>query len=244
MDDDLFDEIQMECELDRIGNEMVRSFSDSDVKDQVQLVLSIGKRTIEESFRLGEMLVSKKQEKGHGNWLPFLDEIGLGERTARNLMRAFNEKDKFIEGMTYSELIGDIKSADSADMSIKDNSSYQSPPDPYAGWSDDEKILRERWANGQTIVINMDIHKNLVRYASDLQVYKRIDRGTDWGNPFIMDADGTRDEVCDWYADHYLTHKKSLLNKIHTLKGKVLGCHCYPKRCHGNHLKSLADGEV
>jgi len=26
------------------------------------------------------------------------------------------------------------------------------------------------------------------------------------------------------------------------IKGKVLGCWCYPERCHGNYLKDLADG--
>jgi hypothetical protein len=211
------------------------SFTDKEVKDQVQLVLGFGKRTIEESFKLGEMLVSKKAEKGHGNWLPYLEDIGINERFAQRLMTAFKDKDNYIEGMTYSELVKDIKNDEKSDLPPE-------PVDPFKDWSEEEKRLRVEWNEGKnTIVINMEKHPHLVRYAADLQVYKRIDRGTDWGNPFLLDADGTRDQVCDWYQEHYLAYKKSLLNRIGTLKGKILGCHCYPKRCHGDTLKTLAN---
>jgi len=216
--------------------ELQLSFSDDEVKSQVQLVLGFGKRTIEESFKLGEMLVFKKQEKGHGNWLPYLEEIGLPEQTAWRLMKAFNEKDNFVDGMTLKELTGEIKSPPGGNIPEPE------PPDPFVGWSEEEKKLRLEWDDGKnTIIVHMDKHKNLVRYACDRQVYKRIDRGTDWGNPFIMDVDGTRDQVCDWYEIHYLPYKKSLRNRINTLKGKILGCHCYPNRCHGETLKNIAD---
>lgn len=49
--------------------------TDAQVKQQVEVVFSAGRRTIEESIKLGGMLVAKKEEKGHGNWLPFLEEI-------------------------------------------------------------------------------------------------------------------------------------------------------------------------
>ena len=216
--------------------ELQLSFSDQQVKAQVQLVLGFGKRTIEESFKLGEMLVFKKEEKEHGSWIPFLEEVGLSQSTAKRLMTAFRDKDKYIEGMTFSELAKDNKTPDSGDIEEPEK------PDPFKDWSEEEKKLRLEWDDGKnTIVINMDKHPHLVRYASDLQVYKRIDRGTDWGNPFLLDADGTRDEICDWYEIHYLPYKKSLRNRINTLKGKILGCHCYPNRCHGETLKNIAD---
>jgi hypothetical protein len=220
--------------------ELQLSFSDQDVKAQVQLVLGFGKRTIEESFKLGEMLVFKKQEKGHGNWLPYLKEIGLGEDTASRMMKAFNEKDKLIEGMTISQLVRPLNNANGG-ISEPEPVPVPEPPDPFKDWSEEEKKLRLEWDNGKnTIIVHMDRHKNLVRYACDRQVYKRIDRGTDWGNPFIMDVDGTRDQVCDWYEIHFLPYKK-IRTKIFTLKGKILGCHCYPNRCHGETLKNIAD---
>ena len=43
-------------------------------------------------------------------------QYDFAERTAYKLIKAFKEKDKFVEGMTYSELIGDIKTAESAVM--------------------------------------------------------------------------------------------------------------------------------
>ena len=221
-------------------NNILKSFTDDQVKDQVKLVLSIGKRTIEESFKLGEMLVQKKQEKGHGNWLPFLEEIGLPIRTAQNLMKAFTDKDTYIEGMTFKELINPSSKNETVSYLKSDP---PPPPDPFKDWTPQEKELREKWEKGETVVINMDTHKHLVRYASDLQVYVRIDRGTAWGNPFIMDADGTRDEVCDWYEENYLPYKKSLLTKLKSLKGKMLGCHCYPERCHGDSLKTIISNE-
>ena len=109
------------------------------------------------------------------------------------------------------------------------------------GWSDEEKKLISEWQSGKTIVINMERHTNLVKYAYNKQILILIDRRSEWGNPFILNADGTRDEVCDWYRDYYLPHKRSLLNKIKTMRGKILGCHCHPLRCHGDILKYLAD---
>ena len=52
----------------------------------------------------------------------------------------------------------------------------------------------------------------------------RIDRKSEWGNPFLLDADGNRDQVCDWYAAIYWPHKASLHRNIHELHGKALGC--------------------
>jgi hypothetical protein len=63
----------------------------------------------------------------------------------------------------------------------------------------------------------------------------RIDRNTEWGNPFQMDKDGDRDTVCDSY-EIFFPRKFSLHNRLDELKGKVLGCWCYPDRCHGMYL--------
>jgi hypothetical protein len=63
-----------------------------------------------------------------------------------------------------------------------------------------------------------------------------------WGNPFEMPGDGDRDTVCDYYALSYLPLRSSLLTEIHSLKGKVLACWCYPERCHGDYLAELANG--
>jgi hypothetical protein len=109
-------------------------------------------------------------------------------------------------------------------------------------WSDEEAEIMERVKLGETVVINMNKHLKVLKYAEDNGLYVRIDRFSDWGNPFLLDDDGSRDEVCDWFEDNYFPYRKSLHKKIKHLKGKVLGCHCYPNRCHGETLKSIVDG--
>lgn len=71
-----------------------------------------------------------------------------------------------------------------------------------------------------------------------------IGRSSKWGNPFKIGRDGNRDEVIRKYRKYILNNKK-LLNDIHELKGKTLGCYCKPKKCHGDFLAELAnEGEV
>jgi hypothetical protein len=106
--------------------------------------------------------------------------------------------------------------------------------------SDIEQDMLNKIANGETVVINMNTHFHVLKYAKDKGIYKQIDRYSEFGNPFFLDSDGNRDQVCNGYIE-YFKHKRSLHNKVADLKGKVLGCHCAPLRCHGDHLKQLAD---
>ena len=92
-----------------------------------------------------------------------------------------------------------------------------------------------RLKNGETIIVNM---RDDIARALDAQgLLTRIDRGTPWGNPFLLDDDGDRDTVITSYRDHYLPHKPSLINKLPTLKGRALGCWCAPLPCHGDAIK-------
>jgi hypothetical protein len=81
-----------------------------------------------------------------------------------------------------------------------------------------------------------------MKWAKDNNRFQQIDRWSDWGNPFIISGDGDRDTVCESFKI-YFNLKLELKSKVKQLKGKALGCHCYPLRCHGEHLKQLADGE-
>lgn len=54
-----------------------------------------------------------------------------------------------------------------------------------------------------------------------------------WGNPFEIGKDGTRKEVIKLYKD-WLWQQPDLLIDLMSLDGKVLGCHCKPKSCHGD----------
>jgi len=61
-----------------------------------------------------------------------------------------------------------------------------------------------------------------------------IGRPSKWGNPFVIGPDGTREQVIQKYEEYLFT--SGLINDIHELKGKILGCWCRPYRCHGDVL--------
>ncbi len=69
-----------------------------------------------------------------------------------------------------------------------------------------------------------------------------IDRSTQWGNPFLIGKDGTREEVITKHKEWILTQPE-LLAQLYKLKGKTLGCWCSPAACHGNTLSELANGK-
>ena len=66
-----------------------------------------------------------------------------------------------------------------------------------------------------------------------------IGRPSKWGNPFVIGKDGTRDEVIRKYESWLLT-QPALLAALPELRGKVLGCWCFPQACHGDVLVRLA----
>jgi hypothetical protein len=107
---------------------------------------------------------------------------------------------------------------------------------PTSPWIQDEIDRSNDIIAGKTCLANAERDKNLIEWATKRSLVVYIDRGTIFGNPFVMPGDGDREEVCDAYADHYLTHKPTISAKLESLRGKVLVCHCYPERCHGESL--------
>ena len=88
-----------------------------------------------------------------------------------------------------------------------------------------------------------------------------IGRPTNWGNPFSHIPDSLADVIVSsreesiecyrrWLAkEDFLDLRKDkrdwILNNVHFLKDKILGCYCdiSKERCHGEILKKLAEGE-
>ncbi|MNS17312.1 hypothetical protein D3C71_1205770 [compost metagenome] len=90
----------------------------------------------------------------------------------------------------------------------------------------------------ETIVVNK-YHK--VPY----DIY--IGRGSKWGNPFSHLESSlakyrveTREEAVECYREWIWTQPE-LLASLDELKGKRLGCTCFPKPCHGDVLAELAN---
>lgn len=125
---------------------------------------------------------------------------------------------------------------------IGTNGSRYTPPAPKLApkpvWSEEELALRTEMQNGVTVVVSMrGLHANLIEWATQSGLYVRVDRRTEWGNPFEMGQDGDRETVIANYRDHYLPYKPSLLLRLSELRGKALGCWCAPEPCHGDVLR-------
>lgn len=79
-----------------------------------------------------------------------------------------------------------------------------------------------------------------------------IGRGSNskWGNPYSHKS-GTlaqykvdsRAEAIKKYEE-YLLSNEILMESLHELEGKVLGCWCKPKSCHGDILLKYANSRV
>lgn len=115
---------------------------------------------------------------------------------------------------------------------------------PEYEWSKSELERKAVVEAGGTVVANMhqDSDRALLHWAKTTGRFARIDRNSDWGNPFEMPADGDRDTVCDSY-EIFFARKFSLHSRIAELEGKVLGCWCYPQRCHGDFLASKVQSD-
>jgi hypothetical protein len=76
-----------------------------------------------------------------------------------------------------------------------------------------------------------------------------ICRPSEWGNPYTHLKDRktlakyvvkNRKEAIESYRA-WILKQPHLMEKLHTLKGKRLGCYCFPKSCHGDVLVELVE---
>ena len=73
-----------------------------------------------------------------------------------------------------------------------------------------------------------------------------IGRPSKWGNPFTHLKESTRaefivetrEEAVSAY-ENWIRKQPHLMASLHELDGKVLGCWCKPKSCHGDILVKL-----
>ncbi len=71
-----------------------------------------------------------------------------------------------------------------------------------------------------------------------------IGRPSKWGNPFVIENDGTRTEVIQKYRK-WLNGQPELMEAARReLKGKNLVCYCAPLACHGDVLLEVANGKT
>ena len=70
-----------------------------------------------------------------------------------------------------------------------------------------------------------------------------VGRPSDWGNPFRVGRDGTREEVIAKFESYVLAMLKKKPDWLDPLRGKDLICWCVPLPCHADVLLRLANAE-
>ena len=166
----------------------------------------------------GLLLIEKKSRLPYGKWTPWLEKHFNGSA------------DTALRYMEMAKI-----------MALKIRTDAESESAESGPWTDAENELRDLLDQGQTIVVHLRDHERLIDWATDRDLFVRVDRNTRWGNPFVLDDDGERDTVIAAYRDHYLPHKRSLLARLDELRGKALGCWCAPDACHADVLYAVLE---
>lgn len=218
-------------------------------------------KAVDSIVETGRRLIDARDRVGHGNWMALIDLLPFGDSTARKLMQIARHPDlsnqEYIPDLPPSwgtlavlaqlppgeiprriadgEIRSDLEQAEAREIVGQEKL--------FASWSEDERLLLKRLRGGETVVLNLrqGTHDNLISWAMDADLFQRIDRRSEWGNPFEMPDDGDRGTVIANYAEHYLPHKPSLLARLPELRGRALGCWCAPEPCHGDILKERAE---
>ena len=231
----------------------IRVFDGSDI-EAIQLVMRTNKRrnlnsgqwatiAVEAEDIMGAIAEQAKTQQGKRTDLTLdkkLSDVPKAEHAEKTATKA---AEIFQTNRTYINQASKIKKA-SPEVFAKVKAGTMTMQDankavraiPTSPWIQDEIDRSNDIIKGKACLANAERDKNLIEWATKRSLVVYIDRGTIFGNPFVMPGDGDRDDVCDAYAEHYLTHKPTISAKLDSLRGKLLVCHCYPDRCHGQSL--------
>ena len=73
------------------------------------------------------------------------------------------------------------------------------------------------------------------------------EKSSNFANPYKIGKDGTREEVLEKYKEYIIdkiNNDHELMRELNSMKGKTLGCWCFPERCHGNILLELIESHI
>lgn len=189
-------------------------------------------RTIQKQLAAAQVEASLKDLRPGGRNFKIGD---IPEKHLRPLVSVKNDDETLAAAFTKARDIANEENDGRLTEAIVTRAVEQVKPE--YEWTEDELKRKAIVESGGTVVANMhqDTDRALLMWARKTDRFVRIDRNTEWGNPFEMGKDGDRDTVCDSY-EIFFPRKFSLHNRLDELKGKVLGCWCYPARCHGMYL--------
>jgi len=102
-------------------------------------------------------------------------------------------------------------------------------------WTPDQLDRKARAEAGDCVVVNVrkDSDVALRNWAKEAGRFVYIGRRTCWGNAYRMADENDRAPAVDAYRERW-PHQTKLHARLPELRGKVLGCWCHPRACHGH----------
>lgn len=94
---------------------------------------------------------------------------------------------------------------------------------------------RPQWSKriGTTTIVN-------ITHVKEYDVY--CGRPSEWGNPYVIGKDGSRNEVLVKYGIYLSKNMRIARRAKKLLIGKTIGCFCCPESCHLEILIGVAEG--
>jgi ParB-like chromosome segregation protein Spo0J len=127
----------------------------------------------------------------------------------------------------------------SGKLTLQDGRKKASRRPVTAEWLPDELARKAAVEAGGSVVANATRDRHLIAWADREGKAVAIDRSSEWGNPFVLGKDGNRDAACSFFETQWMPIAGRFRKAAAALTGKVLVCHCYPERCHGEALIKL-----
>lgn len=95
--------------------------------------------------------------------------------------------------------------------------------------------------NGKACPVNVEGSRVVHCKREAFDVY--IGRPSKWGNPFRLGPGESREAAVAKYRAWLMTQPALVAAARRELRGKVLGCWCAPKLCHGDVLMEVANSD-
>jgi hypothetical protein len=98
--------------------------------------------------------------------------------------------------------------------------------------------------------IRIGLAKNCTHYCGRSKSYKNVGKDLSiLGNPYFLESESSRNTVCDNYEKYFkkMVDDVEFDNALQIIKNDlnygniVLGCFCYPKRCHCETIKKYIE---
>jgi hypothetical protein len=124
------------------------------------------------------------------------------------------------------------------------------PSQPWTPFERERRRWVEEWGYPTLLNVRRGHDPQLQRWAQETQRFVYIGRAarggyrtSKWHNPYPLRAERDRTTVLVQYRQ-YLLEQPELLTALPELTGKVLGCWCLPKPCHGGILIELLNPQA